>query len=376
MSVYRRKDRGGHWWYRRVVKLPDGSKVRIRGPAPINTKGAAENAERAHVERVLNPRPEPPALAPLFRDFAATFMESYVTAAGNKPSEVANKRRILKKHLTPALGHLRLDKIDRAEIDALKSNLLAPPKEGGKGGRSRKTANNVVAVLSTMLEYAIDLGKIDRKPKMGMFKIREQPFRFLDVAEYLALLKAAEPEPMWLAAVLLGGDAGLRRGEIRAMERRHVHMGVGRLSVEQALWENTMGTPKGGKPRTIPMTRRLQDALKRARHLRGAYVLADDDGEFLSLEAMRWNLPRLCRRAGIEEITWHVLRHTFCSHLAMRGAPVRTIMELAGHEDLATTLRYMHLSPGATDTAIALLDQPWPHRGPGQVTETEKPRNA
>ena len=37
----------------------------------------------------------------------------------------------------------------------------------------------------------------------------------------------------------------------------------------------------------------------------------------------------------------HILRHTFCSHLAMRGAPVRAIQELAGHQDLGTTQRYM-----------------------------------
>ncbi|MGH9122424.1 MAG: tyrosine-type recombinase/integrase, partial [Acidimicrobiales bacterium] len=40
----------------------------------------------------------------------------------------------------------------------------------------------------------------------------------------------------------------------------------------------------------------------------------------------------------------HILRHTFCSHLAMRGAPTMAIKELAGHADLSTTMRYMHLS--------------------------------
>ena len=54
----------------------------------------------------------------------------------------------------------------------------------------------------------------------------------------------------------------------------------------------------------------------------------------------------------------HILRHTFCSHLAMRGAPARAIQELAGHQDLATTQRYMHLSPAAIEGAIRLLDEP------------------
>jgi integrase len=49
-------------------------------------------------------------------------------------------------------------------------------------------------------------------------------------------------------------------------------------------------------------------------------------------------------------------RHTFCSHLAMRGVPARAIQELAGHQDLGTTQRHMHLSPAALDAAIRLLD--------------------
>src|SRR5580692_2798923 len=53
----------------------------------------------------------------------------------------------------------------------------------------------------------------------------------------------------------------------------------------------------------------------------------------------------------------HALRHTFCSHLAMRGAPAKAIHELAGHSDLTTTLRYMHLSPAARQGAIELLNR-------------------
>ena len=58
----------------------------------------------------------------------------------------------------------------------------------------------------------------------------------------------------------------------------------------------------------------------------------------------------------------HTLRHTSCDHLAMRGAPARVIQQLAGHSSLATTQRYMHLSPAATEAAIALLEAPPPRR--------------
>jgi len=66
----------------------------------------------------------------------------------------------------------------------------------------------------------------------------------------------------------------------------------------------------------------------------------------------------------------HMLRHTFCSHLAMRGAPARAIQELAGHQNLTTTQRYMHPSPAALDSAIRLLDQPGHERSRGDILAT------
>ena len=66
-------------------------------------------------------------------------------------------------------------------------------------------------------------------------------------------------------------------------------------------------------------------------------------------------MRRVARRANVKP-GLHILRHTFCSHLAMRGAPARAIQELAGHQDLGTTQRYLHLSPAALDAAIQLMD--------------------
>jgi len=64
----------------------------------------------------------------------------------------------------------------------------------------------------------------------------------------------------------------------------------------------------------------------------------------------------------------HILRHTFCSRLAMRGATVKSIQELAGHQHLTTTQRYMHLSPAARESAIRLLDAPAEKLGDGLET--------
>ena len=80
------------------------------------------------------------------------------------------------------------------------------------------------------------------------------------------------------------------------------------------------------------------------------------DGSPFTQSAVEAALRYACKRAGLRPIGSHVLRHTFCSHFAMRGAPPKAIQELAGHSTLAMTLRYMHLAPIALREAIALLN--------------------
>ena len=83
-----------------------------------------------------------------------------------------------------------------------------------------------------------------------------------------------------------------------------------------------------------------------------------EDGSRWTFTTMRAGLKRHEKRAGLRVTGWHILRHTFCSHLAMRGAPAKAIQDLAGHQSIAVTTRYMHLAPGALRSAIDLLEPP------------------
>jgi site-specific recombinase XerD len=121
----------------------------------------------------------------------------------------------------------------------------------------------------------------------------------------------------------------------------------------------------------VPLTARLVAALKEARHLRGPLVLYGDDGSPLTEGQVQGFVRRAAQKAGLFNNGPHMLRHTFCSHLAMLGAPTRAIQELAGHQELTTTQRYMHLSPAALETAIRLLDAPGGHRRRQNESERE-----
>ena len=118
------------------------------------------------------------------------------------------------------------------------------------------------------------------------------------------------------------------------------------LAPDQSMRLNTVSEPAARKA----------PAIAGATAASVAVALRPHDGVPFTHEIVRELVRRTARRAGVAKGGVHILRHTFCSHLAMRGAPARAIQELAGHQDLTTTQRYMHLSPAALDAAIRLLD--------------------
>jgi integrase len=141
-----------------------------------------------------------------------------------------------------------------------------------------------------------------------------------------------------------------------ALEWSDVDLKKRQLCLQRSIWKGHVTAPKGGRLRYVPMTKRLAEALRKHRNLKSRFVVCSDDGEALSRRLVQGFVLRAARYAGLGSRGVHVLRHTFCSHLAMRGAPARAIQELAGHQDLVTTQRYMHLSPAAIEGAIRLLD--------------------
>lgn len=158
-------------------------------------------------------------------------------------------------------------------------------------------------------------------------------------------------------AVLLGGEAGLRLGEILGLEWPDVDLHGGFVKVQQAIpLDGTVTTPKGDKPRVVPTTARLRDALASSRHPRGERVLTDEDGRGLARWALEWMVDVAERRGGLRQGgRVHILRHTFCSRLAARSVPL-LIKELAGHRAVETTMRYMHPSAAAPREAIRSLE--------------------
>jgi integrase len=351
---YRKRGRTG-WEVDIRIELPDGTEHRRRLRSPLSSKSASQHwgEERDRIwyeelkSRKANPRQEKEV--PTLKEFAPRFVDGHARANRHKPSGINGILSILKWHLVPELGSRRLDAITSEQVERLKLALT---------NRSPKTVNNVLTVLNTMLKKAVEWDVLERLPcAIKLLRNPKKTMGFHDFDQYERLLTAARGRGAEACLmVLLGGDAGLRLGEIVALEWRDVDLAARRLTVQRSDWQGRVTMPKGGRSRQLPMTQRLTAALKAVRRLGVERVLRQSDGSAMTRDRVIKTVRGAQRLAGIEQGGVHILRHTFCSHLAMKGAPAKAIQELAGHADLSTTQRYMHLSPAATEDAIRLLD--------------------
>jgi len=234
-----------------------------------------------------------------------------------------------------------------------------------------KTVNNILTVLNTLLKKAVEWRVIDDMPcTIRLLKVPEGSLDFYDFEEYEQMVTAAaKTSGNAHLIVLLGGDAGLRAGEMRALEWSDVNFQKRQLRVERSDWQGQVTSTKGNRVRWVPLTRRLAAALQQHRHLRNTRVLCRDNGRPFAEYHLVDLLRKVGRRANVRVNGPHILRHSFCSHLAMKGAPTRAIQELAGHRDLTTTQKYMHLSPSAITDAIRLLEGCDPR---GDIVETAR----
>lgn len=130
---------------------------------------------------------------------------------------------------------------------------------------------------------------------------------------------------------------------------------------------NEEGTPKNGRSRTLDLPASAVAALKAHRHLRGTRVFLNLAGEDYSLGEWRHGLYRACKRAGLREVGWHSLRHTFASHLAMRGGGgAAGLHTRVSGERRTAVLRVSWTRSSATSATSAGLVRPaWPVRHQG-----------
>ena len=249
MSVTVRPYVNGGWEVDIRVQLPDGSVIRERKKAAASSKQAAQKWAESR-ERVLlvhgKPKPakEEVQKIPTLKEFVLRFLDGYAKANRLKPSGIASKETVLRVHLAKAFGDKRLDEISTEDVQRLKAALTE---------RAPKTVNNVLTVLSVVLRTAVDWGVIAQVPcSIKLLKAPKNQASFHDFDEFERLVKVARSETKALLVVLLGGEAGLRCGEIMALEWSDIDFAKRQLTIARSDWKGTSRCRRAGVIDTCP----------------------------------------------------------------------------------------------------------------------------
>lgn len=341
----------GAWWVDFRFE-----RERIRKKSPVDTKRGADDYEHTLRERLLRGEPldgsspggKEEKGAQNAGEFFTEWLDTYALVE-NKPSEYDAKATIIRLYLGPFFGALRLEEIDEERIARFKAAQI-------KKGRKAKTVNNYLTVLRKALVTAKEWKRITAVPVVKWLRTEKPRFDFLTREESDRLL-AAVPKGD-LAIVMTALKAGLRRGELLALEWGDVDFVAGKIFVRRSVWKGKITSPKGWRPREVEMSPQLATALKAHRHLRGKYVFCNPDGSMMTRDEIKRIVPSACKRAGLRPLQWHALRHSFASQLTMDGVPLKVVQELLGHATIEMTMRYAHLAPSARRDAIATLDRP------------------
>lgn len=366
MAVRKVMRRGAWVWRARVV---------VHGRTASAHCSRRDEAQRAEAE--LRDRLEKAASngapdrarrgAKTLAEFAEEFLATYAVA-NNRPSTVREKRRCLARSILRALGTLRLNEIDARRIEQYKADRLMSTTHKGTKPKA-KTINEELAILATILRVAYDWGELEKLPPIKRLKVQPPDFDFLDFDEAERLIVGASSMPWpWCTMIPLACWTGLRLEELRGLQWDDVDLVARRIHVRRAADDHDeLQPPKNGRSRIVDLPRRAVDALRQHKHLRGPFAFCREDGRILSTwqceskskdERDDGPIARVCRRIGLRRIGWRVLRHTYASHLVMRGATLLEVKELLGHSSLDMTLRYAHLSPSSRRAAVDLLDRP------------------
>lgn len=360
VSIYFRWE-GSRRPYRERRRLDVASKTAATHWAKARIAYLLAQGEAATVAEKAPP-PAPEVTVPTLREFGPRWIEGYARAKRQKPSGIDTKESILRIHLYPAMGDRRLDEITDERVARFQASLV---------DYSRKTLNNILSVLGKLLRVAVKWKVIAAMPcAIELTKNEKTVHAFYDADAVRRLIDATR-NTRERVLVLLGVQAGLRRGEMCGLRWIDVDFTQRQIVVRQSVWRGIMGTPKSGHGRVIDLSAELEQALLAHRHRRPMVLCAANGADPTPKRLRDW-LADLQERAGLPlpHGGLHVLRHSFCSNLAALGAPAKSIQELAGHSNLSTTLGYMHLSPATRRAAIGLFDVAG--RGTGVATLDRK----
>lgn len=325
--------------------------------------GSRDGLTRSQAERKLQGLIAETSSEPADRDYTVgeigRLLLSHLATLGRKPSTLGDYESYLRVHIEPFFGDRRAGQIGRREIEAFMAAKRAE-------GKATKSVLNYLGFLHSIFAFAERRGLVGTNPVRQVDKPRvvdsDPDVRFLDDGELKRLvgavpgdLRGSTERPLYLTAAM----SGLRQGELIALRWRDVDFAAGRIRVRRSFVRGQFGTPKSRRStRSVPMAGRVANELELLLE-RTSYRDEDDlvfahpqTGGPLDRSRLFKRFKAAARRAGIDGVRFHDLRHTFGTRMAAAGVPLRTLQEWMGHRDFKTTLVYADYQPSEREAEL------------------------
>lgn len=298
--------------------------------------------------------------SPTMKEFGQRFLEEHV-AVHCKPSTYGEYKRSVELFINPKLGSHRIIDVMRGDIVNLHQSMKATPYQ----------ANRTLGVLSTMFTVAHTWGvrtdgvnpcwKVKRYKEVK----RERYLTPDELARLGQVLRESEGEPEAANCIRLLLLTGCRLGEIQTLKWEYIDFKAGALRLPDS--------KTGAK--IVPIGQAVIEVLKDIPKLKNnPYVVTGRvEGQYLTDIQKPWR--RLRKRADLDGLRIHDLRHSFASDALQLGQDLTMIGRLLGHTQVQTTARYAHLKTDpirmAADTVADAIAKAL--AGPATGSDENKP---
>ncbi len=259
--------------------------------------------------------------------------EQYLPYASSKKRSWKTESSIIRHHILPSFGHMRLDSVKKQDIllwqQAMNECLLKPG-----------SVNRAFHLLKYIFGYAVQLELIRNNPCAGVTLLRDSDVRVrcLSRSEALALLRVLDEEKNTLVAYII---------------RLLLFTGARKTELLAARWENidmerrllTVPLSRSGRSRHIPLSETAVGILRSIPRT-SPWVFPSPTGDGCIKNIFRvWD--RVRRKARLQDMDLQDLRHSFASFLVSRGSSLYEVQKILGHSDPRMTMRYANLAPDA-----------------------------
>jgi integrase len=363
--ILRQGSRGSVYYLK--YRLPDGRQVkrrlgkawtqRGRAPAGHYTARTAEQALQALLADARRG-----TLAGMttvnakFADASAEWLRYVQHDRDVKPSTLSDYRHMVNR-LDRAFGDAQIERIAVEDIERWRAAQSC----------SNRTTQKYLIVLNGIFKRAMKVYKLPANPMALVERPRvrqSSDINVLSASEVRALVDAATNQ-LHGTLLLTAAFTGLRMGELLALRWGEVDFAAETIRVVRSFTIGGESSPESGKPRSVPMVREVAVALARLGqrerftaddHL----VFAGAAGGHLDSKDIRAQYKAALARAGLRNLRFHDLRHTFGTRAVEQAESILELKEWMGHANVQTTMRYLHYKSkagAAQRLALAFADE-------------------